>query len=108
MIRASYHQSDEHIDSAHRLPPNFSRFGQDFRACMDDIKTEIPQNLRPTNDNGINEGEQTDSELGSSRETGHCDVASAVAKVMKERRQQLENTNSLTEMTQTSITDEWN
>ena len=108
VIRASYHHSEEPIDPAQRAPPNFSSFGPTFQACMDDIRSENPQSLKSANDNASNEGEQTDSELASSRGSGQCDVVSAVAKVMRERRQQLENTNSITEITQTSLTDDWN
>ena len=108
MVRESYHHSDDPVDIAQRLPPDFSRFGQHFQICMDDIRSENPQILRATNDFLAKEREETDSELSSSHGSGKCDVVSAVARVMKERRHQLENTNSLTETIQGSQTDEWN
>ena len=60
---------------------------------MQDIRADNPPNLRATNEDGT--------------EGVRDDVVAAVAKAMKERRQQLEQTNSLSDPSHSSLPEDW-
>ncbi|KAI6646209.1 hypothetical protein LOD99_9416 [Oopsacas minuta] len=107
LIRSSYHKSDEETEALQREAPDFTKFGQDFKACMKDIISDNPTVLRPSSDDVFRAREVVETDSNESQGSEAGDVVSAVAKAMKERRQQIENTISLSDPSHSSILDDW-
>ena len=60
---------------------------------MEDIRADTAPNLRATDEDGF--------------EDVRDDVVTAVAKAMNERRQQIEQTNSLSDPSHSSLPEDW-